>query len=115
MKFTAVSRRLHLYLSPRKMLSSPTEASKRLRGAIRCGFLSLFPVLGAGMLTRVELYSDAGQGVGSGVVGVALTAVAHQPCLKLLVGGQAAQIDSRLPVRKRRGERIAWGVWINGR
>src|ERR1039458_4736276 len=53
------------------MLSFPTEASKRLRGAMRCGFLSLSPVLGAGMLIRLDVNSEAGQTAGSGFVGVA--------------------------------------------
>src|ERR1035438_600742 len=52
------------------MLSLPSDASKRLRGAMRCGFLSLSPVLGAGMLMRLEENSDAGQTAGRGLVGV---------------------------------------------
>src|ERR1700728_546568 len=55
------------------MLSSPMAASNKLRGWMRCGFLSLLHVFGAGIFTRLELYSEAGHGVGSGVVGVALT------------------------------------------
>src|ERR1700735_5489051 len=70
--FTACRRKLHRELSPLKMLASPMAASNRLRGCIRCGFLSLFPVFGAGIFTRFEVYSEAGHGVGSGVVGVAL-------------------------------------------
>ena len=57
----AVSRRLTLYLSPRKMLSWPTARSKRLRGAIRGGLWSSFSVPGAGIETNVEPYCDGAQ------------------------------------------------------
>src|ERR1700733_14844216 len=70
--FTPVTCRLHLYLSPANKLSSPIEASKRFRCAIRGGLWSLSPVPGAGMLSKVDPYSEAGQGVGSGVVKLAL-------------------------------------------
>src|SRR3984957_10614343 len=70
--FTPVRRKLHLYLSPLKMLSSPMAASKRLRGWMRGGFLSSFSVPGAGTFTRFDVSPEAGHGVGKGVVGVAL-------------------------------------------
>ena len=54
-RLIAVSCRLHVYLSPLKRLSSPMDASKRLRGATRGGLLSLSPVPGAGMLSRLEV------------------------------------------------------------
>src|SRR5690242_19829126 len=50
----AVSCRLHLYRSPLKRLSSPTDTSNRLRGLIRGGFLSSFSVPGAGMEIKVD-------------------------------------------------------------
>src|SRR5581483_1506783 len=65
----AVRRRLHLYLSPRKRLPSPTARSKRCRGAMRGGFLSSFSVPGAGIETRVDPYCDDAQLV-SGLVNV---------------------------------------------
>src|SRR6266403_2856112 len=70
---------LHLYLSPLKMLSSPTEASKRFLCAIRGGFLSSFSVPGAGMLSSVEVSCEARQGVGSGILGVAFTPLHASP------------------------------------
>src|ERR1700722_2009356 len=69
---TPVKRRLHLQVSPLNRLSSPMDASKRLRCWMRGGLWSLLPVPGAGILTRLDEYCDAGQGVGKGVVGVAL-------------------------------------------
>src|ERR1700733_13810682 len=77
--FTAVRRRLHLYLSPLKRLSSPMEASKRLRGAMRWGFLSLSPVFGAGMLIRLEENSFAGHTEGNAAKAVALTPLQMRP------------------------------------
>src|ERR1700739_3393401 len=61
------------------MLSLPSDASKRLRGAMRWGFLSLSPVLGAGMLISVEENSVAGQTAGRGLVGVARWALHIKP------------------------------------
>src|SRR5208282_2197208 len=61
------------------MLFLPREASKRLRGAMRCGFLSLSPVLGAGMLMRLEENFEARQAAGKGFVGVAATPLHMNP------------------------------------
>ena len=55
------------------------EASNRLRGAMRGGFLSSSSVLGAGMLIRLEVNCEARQGVGRAVVGVALTPLQAKP------------------------------------
>src|SRR3978361_1377978 len=76
---TPVRRRLQRYLSVLKRLSSPMEASKRLRGAILGGFLSSFSVLGAGMLTRFEVSPLAEQRAGSACVGVAFTPLQARP------------------------------------
>src|SRR5580704_13402825 len=54
------------------MLFLPTETSKRLRGAMRGGFLSSFSVPGAGIETNFEVYPAASQLVNP-AVGVALT------------------------------------------
>src|SRR5271156_1118012 len=70
---------LQRYRSPRKTFSCPITASNRLREAMRCGLWSLSPVLGAGILTRLELYCDTGHGVGRGAVGVALTPLQIRP------------------------------------
>src|SRR5208282_4267164 len=56
----AVKRRLHLYRSPRKRLSSPTARSNRLRGAMRGGLWSSFSVLMPGTLMNVEPNCVAG-------------------------------------------------------
>src|ERR1700730_17685168 len=75
----AVNCRLHLYFSPWKRLSSPTETSKRLRGAMRWGLWSESCVPGAGMVTRVDPYCEADQDVGSLVNGVARTLPQNSP------------------------------------
>ena len=62
--------------------------SKRLRGAMRGGLWSSSPVPGAGMLTRFEEYCEARQTRGQGIGGSCLDAVAGEPGLELLVGGQ---------------------------
>ena len=69
----------HRRLSPPNSSSSPTEASKRLRGATRGGFLSSSSVPGAGTLIKVEENCEARHGVGRGVVGVALTPLQTKP------------------------------------
>src|SRR5580704_19518628 len=66
----AVSWRLTLYLSARNRLSCPMETSKRLRAAIRGGFLSSSSVFGLGTFSRVDPYCDRGQGLGRATVGV---------------------------------------------
>ena len=78
---TADKRRLHLCLSPLKRLSSPTETSKRLRGAMRGGLWSSFSVPGAGIVTYLDLYSFAGQRrLGTDpIVGVANTPPQESP------------------------------------
>ena len=53
-------------------VSTPTDASKRLRGAIRGGFLSSSSVLGTGIRTSLEVSASAAQVVKL-VVGVART------------------------------------------
>src|SRR5271168_1935962 len=75
----AVSRRLHLCASPLNRLSFPTDRSKRLRGWILCGLWSLSPVPGAGIVTRLELYSEARHTAGKGLPGVALTPLQLSP------------------------------------
>src|SRR5579863_8674785 len=74
----AVRLRFVLKRSAWKILSLPTVASKRLRGAIRGGFLSSFSVPGAGMLTSDELYCDGKQEL-KPEVGVALTPLQVRP------------------------------------
>ena len=107
MTLTAVSRRLHLCLSPWKRLSSPIEASKRLRGAMRCGLLSLSPVFGAGILIRLEVNCDARQAAGKRCEWSGPDAVAGEAGLELLIGGQgrskALTIGCRLAVERGRG------------
>src|SRR5580658_4760074 len=61
------------------MLFLPTDTSNRSRGAMRGGFRSLSPVPGAGMLTRLDLYSEARQAAGSGLAGVAFTPLQIRP------------------------------------
>ena len=87
----AVTCRLTLYLSPWNRLSCPTARSKRFRGAMRGGLWSSFSVPGAGILTRVDPYCDAGQGDRAEADSRGRTyAAAEQARLELLVGGQAA-------------------------
>src|SRR5580704_5063497 len=74
-----VKRKLHLYRSPWKRLSSPTAASNKLLGAIRGGFLSSFSVPGTGTFTSVEPNWDARHVNGKGVVGVACCAPQKNP------------------------------------
>src|SRR4051812_25477523 len=74
----AVSCRLHLYLSPRNKLSSPTETSNRCRAAMRGGFLSSFSVPGAGIEIRVDPYW-AGAHVVSGALSVGRTFPQNNP------------------------------------
>ena len=84
-----------------KMLFLPTVASKRLRGAMRGGFLSSFSVPGAGMLTSDEVYCVGSAGTeAEGRRG--LDAVAGQTGLGLLVEGEAAQVDRRCIVGSER-------------
>src|SRR5579863_6896674 len=61
------------------MLFFPMDISNRSRGAMRCGFLSLSPALGAGTSMRLDLNCDAGHTDGSGVVGVAFCPLHSKP------------------------------------
>src|SRR6202035_382018 len=67
----AVNCRLTLYLSPWNRLSCPMAISKRLRPAMRGGFLSSFSVFGLGTFNKVDPYCERGHGFGSATVGVA--------------------------------------------
>ena len=65
-----VTRALHLNRSPWKRLSSPRLRSKRLRGAMRFGLWSSFSVPGAGILMKVDPYTDAGHTLGPSKAGL---------------------------------------------
>ena len=75
-------------------MSSPKLTSNRLRGAIRGGLWSSSSVPGAGILMRVEPYWEAGHDVKRrGQSG--RHSIACEAGLRLLIGGQAAEIHER--------------------